>query len=343
MGVYVGLDVSLKQTSVCVVDEAGKVIWRGSIPTSVAALSEVLSKQAPEAVRIGIESGSMTLFLWHGLRRHGFPVVCLDARWAKKALSANPVKTDSNDAEGLAQLVRVSWYKEVQIKSMDAHRLRALLTSRQQLVRAKVSLINQVRGLLRPFGLVVRPSRKQSFEERVAELAAGDEILTVTTETLVGAIADLEKRISVLDKQVRVLGKGMTEVCRFMTVPSIGPITALAYRAVIDDPARFTHSRDVGAYLGITPRRYQSGEVDRDGGISKCGDSLLRHLLYEAANVLLTTVSGRSSLKEWGLRLMKKVGPKKARAAVARKLAVILHRMWVDGTDFRPGQPVAAA
>ena len=284
----------------------------------------------------------MPLFLWHGLRRQGFPVVCLDARWAKKALSGNPVKTDANDAGGLAQLVRVSWYKEVQVKSLEAHRLRALLTSRQQLVQAKVSLVNQVRGLLRPFGLVVRPNRGQSFEARVAELAAGDEILTVVTDTLVAAIADLEKRIDVLDKQVRQRGREMAEVRRFMTTPSIGPITALAYRAVIDDPTRFAHSRDVGAYLGLTPRRYQSGEVDRDGSISKCGDGLLRHLLYEAANVLLTTVSSWSTLKAWGMKLLKKVGPKRARAAVARKLAVILHRMWVDGTDFRYGQPAAA-
>ena len=342
MGVYVGLDVSLKQTSVCVIDEAGKVVWRGSCATSVAALAEVLKAHAPSAVRIGIESGSMTLFLWHGLRRQGFPVVCLDARWAKKALSANPVKTDANDAEGLAQLVRVSWYKEVQVKSLEAQRLRALLTSRQQLVQARVSLVNQVRGLLRPFGLVVRPNRGQSFEERVAELAAGDEILTVVTDTLVAAIADLEKRVDVLDKQVRQQGREMVEVRRFMTTPSIGPITALAYRAVIDDPTRFAHSRDVGAYLGLTPRRYQSGEVDRDGGISKCGDGLLRHLLYEAANVLLTTVSSWSTLKAWGMKLLKKIGSKRARAAVARKLAVILHRMWVDGTDFRYGKPAAA-
>lgn len=342
MGVYVGLDVSLKQTSVCVIDEDGKVVWRGSCATSVAAVGDVLSKQAPDAVRIGIESGSMTLFLWHGLRRQGSPLVCLDARWAKKALSANPVKTDANDAEGLAHLVRVNWFKEVQVKSVEAHRLRALLTSRQQLVQAKVSLINQVRGLLRPFGLVVRPNRGQSFADRVAELVAGDEILTVVTDTLVAAIADLEKRIDVLDKQVRHQGRGMAEVRQFMTTPGIGPVTALAYRAVIDDPTRFTHSRDVGAYLGLTPRRYQSGEVDRDGGISKCGDSLLRHLLYEAANVLLTTVSSKSSLKSWGMKLLKKVGPKRARAAVARKLAVILHRMWVDGTDFRDGQPAAA-
>ena len=342
MGVYVGLDVSLKQTSVCVIDEEGKVVWRGSCGTSVAALAEVLNEHAPSAARIGIESGSMTLFLWHGLRRQGFPVICLDARWAKKALSANPVKTDANDAEGLAQLVRVNWYNEVQVKSIESHRLRALLTSREQLVRAKVSLTNQVRGLLRPFGLVVRPNRGQSFAERVAELVAGDEILTVVTDTLVAAIAELDKRIGVLEKQVRIQGQGIAEVRRFMTTPSIGPITALAFRAVIDDPARFAHSRDVGAYLGLTPRRYQSGEVDRGGGISKCGDDLLRHLLYECANVLLTAVSGWSSLKAWGLRLMKKVGPKRARAAVARKLAVILHRMWVDGTDFRYGQPAAA-
>jgi len=173
-------------------------------------------------------------------------------------------------------------------------------------------------------------------------MVAGDELLTVVTDTLVASIADLEKRIAVLDKQVRVLGQGMAEVRRFMTTPGIGPITALAYRAVIDDPARFSHSRDVGANLGLTPRRYQSGQVDRDGGISKCGDGLLRHLLYEAANVLLTTVSSWSTLKAWGMKLLKKVGPKRARAAVARKLAVLLHRMWVDGTDFRYGQPAAA-
>ncbi|MBK1665517.1 IS110 family transposase [Rhodospirillum rubrum] len=343
MGLYVGLDVSLKRTSVCVIDEAGKVVWRGTALTSVEALASVLNKQAPQAERIGLESGSMTPFLWHGLRLQGFAVVCLDARWAKKALSSNPVKTDANDAEGLAQLVRVGWYKEVEVKGMEAHRLRALLTGRQQLVQAKVSLINQVRGLLRPFGLVVQTGSGQSFSARVAELVAGDEVLTMVTETLVAAMADLEKRIEVLDKRLRAQAKGMTEVRRLMSVPGIGPITALAYRAAIDTPTRFAHSRDVGAYLGLTPKRYQSGEVDRDGSISKCGDHMARHLLYEAANVLLTSVSTWSSLKAWGMKLVRKVGPKRARAAVARKLAVILHRMWIEGTDFRHGkQPVAA-
>ena len=342
MGLYVGLDVSLKRTSVCVVDAAGHVIWRGTASTSVEALSEVLRCRADGAERIGLESGSMTPFLWHGLRAQGFPVVCLDARWAQKALSSNPVKTDANDAEGLAQLVRVGWFKEVQVKSLAQHRLRALLTGRQQLVGARAAFMNQIRGMLRPFGLVVTTGGGRSFATVVRELASGDEILETVSAALLAAIEDLTGRIDGLEKRIRAEIKKMATVRRLMTVPGVGPLTALAFTAAIDDPARFGRSRDVGAYLGLTPRRYQSGEVDRDGHISKCGDGLARHLLYEAANVLLTTVSRWSSLKAWGLKLARKVGPKRARAAVARKLAVILHRMWIDGSEFQYGKEAIA-
>jgi transposase len=141
-------------------------------------------------------------------------------------------------------------------------------------------------------------------------------------------------QVAALDRDIRRLVRSEPVLKRFMTVPGVGPITALASLSTIDDPERFKHARDVGPYLGLTPTRYQSGETDRHGRISKCGDAFTRTCLYEAANVLLTKVQRFSPLKAWGTRLVQRIGAKKARIAVARKIAVILRCIWTDGTEF---------
>jgi transposase len=239
-----------------------------------------------------------------------------------------------NDAAGLAQIVRTGWYRQVEVKSLACHEVRAVLLARARLVASRRDVENQMRGLLKPFGLLVGKVRGKGFEGRVRELVADAPAMAEVMDALLLARRALCAQIARLDVRVQALAKAVAPCRRLMTVPGVGPITALAYVTAIDDPGRFRKGRSVGAYLGLTPRRYQSGEVDRAGRISKCGDGLVRTLLFEAAGVLLTRVQRMSPLKAWGLRLAKRIGAKKAKVAVARKLAVILHCMWTDGTEF---------
>lgn len=332
---YVGLDVSLEETNICVIDEDGQRVWQGKTSSEPAAIAKKVKLHAPKLIKVGFESGPLSTWHWHELRSLGLPVVCLDARQAKAALSLQLNKTDANDAHGLAQIVRTGWYRKVAIKSIEAHLVRALLTSRSKLVEVRTRLSNQLRGIFKTFGLIVGKTSGGAFEKRVRELTKGHIGLESIMESLLSVWHCTCEQIQVLDRQILAHARA-DEVCRrLMTAPGIGSVTALAYRAVIDDPSRFKKSSYVGAYLGLTPRRYQSGEVDRSGRISKCGDGLMRSYLYEAATVILSRIRKWSSLKAWGARLARRVGAKKARVAIARKLAVILHRMWIDQTDFR--------
>ena len=340
---YVGLDVSLKETSICVVDGSGEIVCETSVGTTPETIAKFIEKRAPSAVRVGLESGLLSTWLWHGLRALDVPVVCLDARHAASALKMQVNKTDRNDAAGLAQIVRTGWYREVEVKSLACHEVRAVLLARSRLVASRRDLENQMRGLLKPFGLLVGKVRGKGFEGRVRELIADTPAMAEVIDALLLARRTLCTQVARLDVRVRMLAQTITPCRRLMTVPGVGPITALAYVTVIDDPGRFRKGRSVGAYLGLTPRRYQSGEVDRAGRISKCGDGLVRTLLFEAAGVLLTRVQRMSPLKAWGLRLAKRIGAKKAKVAVARKLAVILHCMWTDDTEFWWTKEEAAA
>ena len=340
---YVGLDVSLKETFVCVVDACGEVVCEKSVGTTPETIAKYIEKKAPGAVRVGLESGLLSTWLWHGLRALGLPVVCLDARHAASALKMQVNKTDRNDAAGLAQIVRTGWYREVEVKSLACHEVRAVLLARSRLVASRRDLENQMRGLLKPFGLLVGKVRGKGFEGRLRELIADAPAMAEVIDALLLARRALCTQVARLDVRVRMLAQTIDPCRRLMTVPGVGPITALAYVTVIDDPGRFRKGRSVGAYLGLTPRRYQSGEVDRAGRISKCGDGLVRTLLFEAAGVLLTRVQRMSPLKAWGLRLAKRIGAKKAKVAVARKLAVILHCMWTDDTEFWWTKEEAAA
>jgi len=228
--------------------------------------------------------------------------------------------------------MQCGWYKEVRVKDLDSHAIKALLVSRALLVKMKRDLENQIRGLLKNLGLVIGRAKMGTFTARATELIGDKPALTAAVEPLLKAREAIERQIGDLDRKVMRLARNEPQVRRFMTVPGVGPITALCYLATIDDPTRFDKSRNVGAYVGLTTRRYASGEIDRTGRISKCGDALLRSYLYEAANVLLTRVAKWSTLKAWGMRVAQRSSLSKAKVAVARKLAVILHRMWIDGT-----------
>ena len=332
---YVGLDVSLKLTAVCIVDRTGKIEREGVVHSDPEAIAAFIKSNAPHVARIGLETGATSTWLWTELNRLGLPVICIDARHAKAVLKMQINKSDRNDAVGIARIMQCGWYKEVRVKDLDSHAVKALLVSRALLVKIKRDLENQVRGLLKNLGLVIGRAKMNAFAWRAAELIEDQPELAAAVTPLLNARVAIERQIADLDRKVLKLARNNARVQQFMTAPGIGPITALCFLATIDDPKRFRRSRSVGAYVGLTTRRYASGEIDWTGRISKCGDKMLRSYLFEAANVLLTRVAKWSALKAWGIRLAKRSGLRKAKVAVARKLAVILHRMWVDGTGFK--------
>jgi len=329
---YVGLDVSLKLTAICIVDQKGKIIREGMVASNPEAIVAFVRSNAPHVVRVGLETGATSTWLWTELNKMGLPITCIDARHAKAALRMQIIKSDRKDAFGIARIMQCGWYKEVNVKGPDCHAIKVL---RALLVKIKRDLENQIGGLLKNLGLVIGRAKMKSFTARVAELIEDQQELAGVINPLLKAREAIEQEIAGFDRRVMRLARDDAQVRRFMTTPGVGAITALCFRATIDDPARFKRSRSVGAYVGLTTRRYASGETDWTGRISKCGDRMLRSYLYEAANVLLTRVAKWSALKAWGIRLAKPSGLRKAKVAVARKLAVILHRMWVDGAEFR--------
>ncbi|MBV8898234.1 MAG: IS110 family transposase [Acidobacteriaceae bacterium] len=339
---FVGLDVSQTLTHLCVLDNNGTPLWQGTCASTSEAIAETIKGRAPHAAKIGLESGPLSTWHWHALNGMGLPVVCLDARHAQSALKMQMNKTDKNDAHGLAQIVRMGWYREVGVKSMESHAIRAMLGVRAQLVTMRTNTVNQIRGTLKTFGVVMGKGKGRSFEQQVESIARDGGMLGITLRALLAVLRSVSEQLKALDRNASACGK-TTAACRhLMGIPGVGTLTALAFVTAIDDPARFRKSRNVGAYLGLTPRRYQSGEKDVTGSISRCGDPLVRGYLFEAATVLLTRVQNWSALKVWGLRLAKRIGMKKAKVAVARKLAVIMHRMWITGEPFRWSETAVA-
>lgn len=331
---YVGLDVSQKETSVCILDDDGCVVFEGRAPTDPGALARLIRKRAPGTVRIGFETGAMAGWLWHEFKRLDLPVVCVDARHAHATLSVRLNKSDPNDARGLAELIRVGWYREVKVKSEASQVVRSILVARARLVRIRRDLENQIRSMLKESGLLFPRAICRQFREHVVQLLTEEHPLHTVVTGLITVHEKVHAEQKMLDGRIRQLAKADAITRRLMTVPGIGVVTALTFRHTIDDPARFRSAQSVGAYLGLTPRRHQSGEMDRQGRVSKWGDRLLRSYLFEAATVLLHRCQRWPPLKAWGMRLLKRSGAKKAKVAIARKIAVILHCIWTDGTVF---------
>ena len=276
---------------------AGRARRRGGFPE---AISVYVRSKAPNAVRIGLETGPTSTWLWTELKRLGLPVICIDARHAKAVLKMQINKSDRNDAIGIARIMQTGWFKEVHVKDIDSHSVRALLASRALLVKIKRDLENQIRGLLKNVGLVIGRAKFNVFAVRAEELIEDRPELIAVVGPLLKARQAIEQQTDDLDRKVLKLARHDAQVRRFMTVPGIGPITALCFKATIDDPTRFKRSRSVGAYVGLTARRHASGEIDWTGRISKCGDAMLRSYLFEAASVLLTRVPKWSALKGLG-------------------------------------------
>jgi transposase len=256
-------------------------------------------------------------------------------RHVRKAFEAMPVKSDRNDARGIAQLMRLGWFRPVHCKSMGAQETRSQLTARK-LVQSKLRDVeNSLRGILRGFGLKVGKTTELQFAGRIEELVAGHPHLEMIAKSLLAVHAVLRNEFKVFEKQVRKMARSDTRTRLLMSTPAVGPIVALTYASAIDDPARFKSSKQVGAHFGLTPKKYQSGETDYTGRISKIGDSSVRTALYEAAHIMLTKpIKGCSQLKSWAMRIARRAGMSKAKVALARKLAVIMHRMLVDGKPF---------
>jgi transposase len=336
MEYFAGLDVSMAETHVCVMNRDGAITLEAKVPSTPGDIAVALA-QAPVCERIVFETGRMAPMLYHGLSKLGLPVVCIESRQAYQALKSLVThKTDRNDARGLAHLARTGFFKPVHVKSLPAHAVRSLIIARKKLVGQRVTLENQIRGLAVVFGVRLPRALTAAFVGQALRASEGIPGLSAAMRGLVAARTAVLAAVVAIDADIRRMVKASDACRRLMGIPGVGPLTALAFTAAIDDPARFRRSRDIGAYLGLVPRRYQSGEVDYTGSISKCGDRRVRTLLYEAANVMLTRYKGPLKLKDWAFAIAKRSTMRKARIALARRLAIIMHAMLRHGTEFKP-------
>jgi len=340
---YVGIDVSLELSSVCILDATGKIVKEAKVASEPEALTTFLTRLGLPLTRIGLEAGPLSQWLHAALVTAGFQAVLLETRHVKAALSAMIVKTDRRDARGIAQLLRMGWFRPVHCKSAPAQEVRALLVARKQLQAKMRDVELSLRGLLRGFGLKVGEISKGQYAARVRTLVAGHTMLEQIAEAMLQAREALRTEFGKLHRAMLAIARA-DEVCRrLMSVPGVGALVAVTFTSGVDAPERFSRSKAVGAHFGLTPKKYQSGETDITGAVSRVGDVMVRTALYEAAHILLTRAVRFSSLKRWAVEVAKRRGMRRAKVALARKLSVILHRMWVEGTTFRWGREVAAA
>jgi transposase len=331
---YAGIDVSLEYATVSVVDASGKIVRESEVASEPEALIAWFGSLGFGLARIGLEAGPLSQWLYAAMRDGGLAVELLETRHVRSAFKAMPVKTDRNDARGIAQLMRLGWFRPVHCKSIAAQEMRALLTARK-LIQAKLFDVEMsLRGILRGFGLKVGPTTPRRFAGRIRQLVAGQATLETVAAAMLAAHEVMLREFNGFEKRLRTMARTDARARLLMSAPGVGTIVALTYVSAIDDPARFKSSKAVGAHFGLTPRKYQSGETDVTGRISKIGDASVRTALYEAAHVMLVRAVKGSGLKSWAMKLARRAGMKKAKVALARKLAVILHRMWVDGTSF---------
>lgn len=334
MAYYAGIDASLETVNICIVDREGTVLLERKVEAEPEIIADVLHGFGRPFERVGLEAGPTASWLYTELRAAGVPAICLECRHVKAGLSAMRNKTDRNDARGIAHLVRLGWFRQVFVKSDEAQRIRMLLVGRTHLMNKSHDIENCIRGSLKVFGLRIGTVTRRAFEVRVLELIEGDESLQAIVEPLLRARRAMVEGFERLDRLCRQLAMRDPICKRLMTMPGVGVVVALTYRTGVDAPERFKRSRDVGAHFGLTPRRYSSGQTEYDGRISRSGDEMVRTALYQAAHVLMH--HGRwSSLRSWAMRIAKRRSMKAAKVALARKLAVVMHRMWIDSTDFR--------
>ena len=300
---FAGLDVSVKETSVCIVDDAGRIVREVKVASEPEDLLRILSNPAYHFKRIGLEAGPLSQWLFSALAEAGLPAICVETRHMQAVLKAQVNKTDRNDARGIAQMMRVGLYRPVHAKTLRSQKLRMLLTHRKLLQSKAIAIDNDLRGTLRNFGLKVGMVGTAKFEGRIKELVEDTPDLAVLVEPMLVVRRVLREQIGILHRRLLAIVRD-DEVCRrLMTIPGVGPVVALTYRATVDVPARFKNSKAVGAVFGLTPSKYQSGEINRSGAISHCGDEMMRVMLYEAAQVMLTRTNKWSWLKAWAMKI----------------------------------------
>jgi transposase len=341
MNYYAGIDVSVKSSSIAVVNDHGEIVREAKVATDPTSVIEWLRACGLPMERIGLEAGPFSQWLYRGLKEAGFAVELLETRHVRNAFKTMAVKTDRKDARGIAELIRVGWYRPVHCKSLDAQETRVMLAARRLVDKKLGDVEMTLRGLLRNFGLKVGKTTPTRFADRIKELVSGNATLQIIAESLL-AVHQVLRELKSLEKRVRRIARDSADARLLMTTTGVGPIIALSYAAGVDDPARFKKSKSVGAYFGLAQKKYQSGETDITGRISKAGDASVRTALYQAAHIMLTRPVKASKLRTWALRLSKRVGMKKAKVALARKLAVVMHRMLVDGKPFNPAAGAAA-
>src|SRR5215212_4468891 len=341
--IYAGIDVALERSSVCVVDATGRIVREAKVASEPEALIGWLRGLGLALARVGLEAGPLSRWLYAAMRDAGLAVELLETRHVRDAFKAMPVKTARKDARGIAQLLRLGWFRPVHRKSVPAQETRALLTARKLLQTKHLDLEVSLRGVLRGFGLKIGPTTARGFAARIRELVEGHATLTAVAEALPAARETLVTQLRDLEKRLRDLARDSRRARLLMTTPGVGVIVALTFVSAVDDPGRFRSSKMVGAHFGLTPKEYQSGETDVTGRISKVGDAGVRTALYEAASVILTRPVKGSMLKSWAARLARRAGLRKAKVALARKLAVVMPRMLVDGTPFAAERAAAAA
>ncbi|MDK4706619.1 IS110 family transposase [Rhizobium sp. CNPSo 4062] len=338
---YAGIDVSLEYSSVCVVDADGRIVREAKVLSEPEALIAWFCEHGVAMERIGLEAGPLSQWLHAGMTRAGLAVELIETRHVRAAFKTMPVKTDKKDARGIAQLMRLGWFRPVHCKSLPAQEVRALLTARK-LIQGKLHDIEMsLRGILRGFGLKVGPTTRHTYAARIRELIEGHPTLEAITFSLLKVRDALMDEFAGFERRLRGMARQDDNARRLMTTPGVGVLVALTFVSAVDAPERFRSSRAVGPHFGLTPKKYQSGETDYTGRISKIGDVGVRTALYEAANVILTRPVKGSDLKTWALAVARRAGPRKARVALARKLAVVLHHMLRDGTNFIPHKAAA--
>lgn len=335
MSEFIGLDVSKEETSYCILDAAGDIVSEGKALSEPLALFEAFRSCCLCPERIVLETGTLCHWLARGLQALGLPAEIIDARHAHGVMKLQRNKSDAKDARLLAEMARTGFCRRVAVRSATSQKRTVLLKARQHLVRQRRDGQNTIRGLLGAFGIRL-PRGSWKLAERVREVLQGeDQALSQAIVLLLRSCDALEREIKLLDKGLLAEARASRSAHLLMTVPGVGPVTAMAYLACVDDAKRFCNSHSVGAYIGLTSRRHQSGELDYSGRISKYGDNMLRSLLYEAAHSMLCVVRRAHPLKDWARRLRKRASHKKACLALARKLAVIMHKMLINNQPFR--------
>lgn len=334
MKTYVGLDVSQKTTAICIVNDAGEKVCQASVDTNPVAIRGYLVSHGCQDAKVGMETGPLAVWLYHSLKASQLDVDCIHAQHVHAALSMQLNKTDQNDALGIARLVRSDWYRPTHVKSLSCHHQRLMMTAREKLIQIRVTITNQIRGLLKTFGVILPPGKNSVFKRSILESEPTIEAVKPVVLMLLDTWAHITAQIRHLDKILAQQSKS-DPVCQLLTsIPGVGMLTAISFKTAVDDPTRFSSISDVGAFLGLTPKKYQSGEVDRNGGISKHGSRQTRSLLYEAASCLLSRYGTQTTLAKWANSLRQRMGYKKAVVALARKLSSLMLSMWKSGEFY---------